>query len=106
MCSVPDTMILSSSGLTGSVTQACRMCVVTGSGTPTMSQVSVLQPATQEMTVPQAIVPRLVSTPVTLPLSTLIPVTSVYWWISTPSLSASLPYPQTTASWRITPPGG
>ena len=91
MCSVPDTMILSSSGFTGSVTHACRMCVVSGSGTPTMSQTRVLQPATQEITVSQLIVPRLVSTPVTLPFSTLMPVTSVYWWISTPILSASLP---------------
>ena len=38
-------MTTSSSGLTGSVTHACRMCVVIGSGTPAMSEISVLQPA-------------------------------------------------------------
>ena len=47
-------MTTSSSGLTGSVTHACRMWVVIGSGTPAMSHSSVLQPAVQLMTWPGA----------------------------------------------------
>ena len=34
------------------------------------------------------------------------PVTSVFWWISTPRRSAARAKPHTTASWRMIPPGG
>ena len=37
---------------------------------------------------PQAMVPRLVSTPVTRPFSMRMPVTSLRWWISTPISAA------------------
>ena len=55
-------MTTSSSGFIGSVTHACRMCVVIGSGTPAMSLMSVLQPAVQLRTWPALIVPRFVRT--------------------------------------------
>ena len=71
-----------------------------------MSEISELQPAVQLRTTGVLISPRLVRTPVTLPFERLIPVTSVYGWISAPPLSAPRASPQTTASWRITPPGG
>ncbi len=35
-----------------------------------------------------------------------MPVTSVPWWMWTPIRSAIRAYAHTTASWRITPPGG
>ena len=71
-----------------------------------MSQISVLQPAVQLSTVPALIVPRLVLTLVTRPFERSIPSTSVFWWISTPPWSAPRAKPQTTASWRMIPPGG
>ena len=82
------------------------MWVVIGSRTPAMSDSSVDQPAVQLSTWPAAIVPRLVSTwvirlPVRLSAST-----SVFWWISAPPASAERARPQTTASWRMMPPGG
>ena len=84
--------------MSGSVTKACRMWVVIGSGTPAMSASSVLQPAVAETTVPAFTCPRLVFTPVTRPLERSMPVTLVYGWISTPPRSAPRAKPHTTAS--------
>ena len=70
-------MTTSSSGLTGSVTHACRMWVVIGRATPAMSHSSVLQPAVQLMTWPARMVPRLVRTASTRPLVRSRPRTSV-----------------------------
>ena len=80
--------------------------MVIGSGTPAMSLISVHQPAVQLSTWPALIVPRLVFTRVTRPLERSIPSTSVFWWISAPPWSALRASPQTTASWRMMPPGG
>ena len=77
MCICEETITTSSSGFTGSVTQAWRMCVVIGSRTSAMSQISVLQPAVALITVPVAIRPRLVCTPLTRPFERSIAVTSV-----------------------------
>jgi hypothetical protein len=82
------------------------MCVVIGMGTPAMPEMSELQPAVQLSTVPALIRPRFVRTPATRPFSRSMPVTSVYGWISAPPRSAPRASPHTTASWRITPPGG
>ena len=99
-------MITSRNGLTGSVTNAWRMCVVIGSGTPARSPTSVDQPAAALITVPHATSPRVVRTPVTRPPERSIPVTSVSGWISMPARSAPRAKPQTTASCRMIPPAG
>ena len=49
-------MTTSSSGFSGSVTKACRMCVVIGSSRRPCRAISVLQPAVQLITVPASIV--------------------------------------------------
>ena len=54
------------------------MWVVIGSGTPAMSQISVLQPAVQFSTWPALIVPRLVITLVMRLPERSIPSTSVF----------------------------
>ena len=64
-------------GVIGSVTQACRMCVVIGIGTPAMSEMSELQPAVQLSTTPALIVPRLVRTASMRPFVRSKPSTSV-----------------------------
>ncbi len=71
-----------------------------------MSDSSVDQPAVQFSTCPHAIVPRFVSTWVIRLPERLRPSTSVFWWISAPPASAERASPQTTASWRMIPPGG
>ena len=76
-CICDDTITTSRSGLSGSVTHACRMCVVIGSCTPAMSEISELHPAVQLSTVPALIRPRLVTTASTRPLVRSRPVTSV-----------------------------
>ena len=58
--------------------------MVIGSGTPAMSEISVLQPAVQLSTCPALIVPRLVFTFVMRPLERSSPSTLVFWWISAP----------------------
>ena len=70
-------MILRSRGLTGSVTHACRMCVVIGTSIPASRPTRVDQPDVHEITVPAEIRPRFVSMPVTRPFARVIPVTSV-----------------------------
>ena len=80
--------------------------MVIGSATPAMSEISVLQPAVQLSTTPAPTVPRLVCTALMRPLERSNPVTSVSWWISAPPASAPRAKPQTTASWRMIPPGG
>ena len=65
---IKDIAVLEKSYI-GSVTQACRMCVVIGIGTPAMSLISVLQPAVQLSTCPARIVPRFVRTALTRPFT-------------------------------------
>ena len=77
-----------------------------GNLTSARSQTSVDQPAVALTTASQAMLPRFVRTPVTRPFCRSMPVTSVYGWISTPPRSAPRAKPQTTASWRMIPPGG
>lgn len=77
-----------------------------GSSMPAMPAMVEPQPAVALSTFPALTKPRLVSAPCIRPSSTRSPVTSVSWWISTPRRSASRAYPQTTASWRMIPPGG
>ena len=76
-CICDETITTSSSGFSGSVTQAWRMCVVIGICTPAISEISELQPAVQLSTVPALMRPRLVLTASTRPLVRSIPVTSV-----------------------------
>ena len=77
MCSVPDTMILRSSGFTGSVTQAWRMWVVIGTSIPARRPTSVDQPDVHEITVPAEIAAAVRLDARHLPLSRVMPVTSV-----------------------------
>ena len=79
--------------------------MVIGRRTPARPQTSVDQPATALTTTPASTRPRFVCTAVTRPFACSIPVTSVYGWISTPARSAPRARPQTTASWRMIPPG-
>src|SRR6267143_5177650 len=58
-CICDETMITSRNGFSGSVTNACRMCVVIGSGTPARSATSVDHPAVALITVPALTSPRL-----------------------------------------------
>ena len=53
MCICAETMILSRNGFTGSVTNACRIEPVIGSGTPASAATGVDQPAVALSTVPQ-----------------------------------------------------
>src|SRR5699024_1283130 len=78
-CHVPDTTTERKNGLTGSVTAACRGEVVTGSCTPAISEMREDQPAVQFIAVSVAILPVEVRTPVSLPPSMSMPVTSVCW---------------------------
>ncbi len=59
-CICAETMITSRNGLTGSVTNACRMWVVIGSRTPASPQTSVDQPATALTTTSASTRPRFV----------------------------------------------
>ena len=84
------------------------MWVVIGSSMPAIAAIVELQPAVALTTCPaldRAAVAR-VRTPVARPFERSIPVTSVYGWISAPAASAPRAKPQTTASWRMIPPGG
>ena len=63
-------------------------------------------PAVALSTTAVAMSPLLVLTPRTRPPATSMPVTSVFWWMCTPRAEAPRAYPQTTASWRMMPPGG
>jgi hypothetical protein len=76
-CICAETMITSRNGFTGSVTNACRMCVVIGKRKPPRPQTRVDQPAVALTTAPASMRPRFVSTPVTRPFSLVIPVTAV-----------------------------
>ena len=70
-------MIGSRKGFRGSETQACSGTVRIGSVKPASRATWPLSPATACIALPQAIGPRLVSSPVTRPFSILMPVTSV-----------------------------
>ena len=86
MCICAETMILSRNGFTGSVTNACRMLVVIGSGSPAMSATMLDQPAVALTTTPAVTSPWFVFTPRMRSPSRMKPVTSVPWWISMPAL--------------------
>ena len=105
-CSWPETMTTFRNGLSGSVTKAWRMWVVIGSRMSASPATSDDQPAVALTTCPHSTRPRVVSTAVIRSPSRSRPVTSVYGWISTPSRSAPRANAQTTASWRMIPPGG
>ncbi len=106
MCIWAETMILSRNGFTGSVTNACRMLVVIGSGSPARRATMLDQPAVALSTMPQAMSPCVVFTPCIRPPAISKPVTSTPWWISMSVLQTCFAKPQTTASWRMMPPGG
>ena len=76
-CICDETMITSRKGFSGSVTNACRMCVVIGSDTPARLATRVDQPAVALITIPASTSPRVVCTPVTRPFDRSMPVTSV-----------------------------
>ena len=90
MCICAETMILSRNGFTGSVTNACRIEPVIGSGTPAIAATGVDQPAVALRTMPHEMSPWFVLTPCTLPSRTSKPVTSTPWWISMPRRPACL----------------
>ena len=70
-------MTTSSSGFSGSVTNACRMWVVIGSSTPAIAAIVELQPAVALTTCPAPILrPSLSVTPVARPFERSISVTS------------------------------
>ena len=71
-------MIVFSQGLRGSVTQAWRGKTTIGDRRFTISVIRGVKPATAERTFLVSMTPWLVSTPVTLPPLTRIPVTSVF----------------------------
>ena len=106
MWRLPDTITGCRNCFTGSVTAACSGRVVMGSSTPAMAAISEDHPAVQLTTVRVAMSPLVVFTPVTRPSDTSMPVTSVPWWMWAPMALAPRAYPQTTASWRMIPPGG
>ena len=87
-CSVPDTMTVERNGFTGSVTAAWSGNVWIGMSTPAIAEISEDQPAVAFSTTRVAMSPRLVRTPRTRPSTTSMPVTSVFWWMCTPSASA------------------
>ena len=75
-------------GLTGSETSACSGKLSIGRRKPAMAASTLEWPAATSASLRQAIPPRLVSTPTTLPPSTRMPVTSQFWMMSTPLASA------------------
>ena len=81
---------MSSSGFSGSVTNACRMWVVIGSSIPAIAAMVELQPAVALTTCPAPIVrPSRSVTPVARPFERSMPVTSVYGWISAPRVGGA-----------------
>ena len=62
MCICAETMILSRNGFTGSVTKACRIDPVSGSGTPASAATGVDQPAVALRTTPAETSPWFVLT--------------------------------------------
>ena len=97
-------MTVLSTGLIGSDTIACSTWLEIGSWNPAMAHRTLEWPATAMATFFAPMAPRVVSTPVTRPFSTLRPVTSQFWMMSTPRASAARAKPQATASCRATPP--
>ena len=98
-------MTTSRNGLSGSVTQACRMCVVIGSRTPAIREISELQPAVQLSTTfvrtCRGWCPRL-----DVAVRALDPGDLRVGMDLDPAAVGAARQPQTTASWRIIPPGG
>ncbi len=71
-------------GLIGSLTSACNATDSIGRRNPAMSASWLEWPATTIPSRSQPIAPFVVSTPVTLPPSRRIPVTSQFWMMSIP----------------------
>ena len=83
------------------------MWVVIGSSTPAIAATVELQPAVALITVPAPIVrPSRSVTPVARPFERSMPVTSVYGMDLGAGGVGGPRQPQTTASWRMIPPGG
>jgi hypothetical protein len=100
---VRDMTTVSSTGFSGSDTNACSGWLSTGRRNPAIAASTLALPATTTPTFGARIVPRVVSTPVTPPLSRIIPVTSHCSMMSTLRASAARANPHATASWRATP---